>query len=218
MSHSHASSVAHQFDDAAQQKESVTLGMWLFLATEIMFFGGLFLGYSIYRSHYPAGFAFASHHLDIALGGFNTVVLILSSLTMAMAVHSAEIAKKKSLLFYLVTTLGLGALFLGVKVIEYSHKFHAHLIPGPHFALKGTAAAPMGAEMFYCFYFAMTGMHAVHMILGAVVLIALIGMTVRGKITEQYHSPIEMFGLYWHFVDIIWIFLFPLLYLIGRHA
>ena len=208
--------VAHQFDDVAQQKEAVTLGMWTFIVTEVMFFGGLFLGYALYRVQNPMAFAAGSHHLDIALGGFNTVVLILSSLTMAMAVHSVQLGKRGKLILYLVLTLSLGSVFLGVKAIEYTHKFHEHLVPGAYFMPHGPEVP--GLELYFCYYFLMTGMHAIHMIIGAVGLVILIGMSLAGRFSEEYNSPIELFGLYWHFVDIVWIFLFPLLYLIGRHT
>ena len=190
--------------------------MWAFLITEVMFFGGLFAAYAVYRMQYPAAFDEGSHLLDIGLGTFNTVVLILSSLTMALAVRAAQMGKKNGTLFFLVSTLGLGTIFLGVKAVEYSAKFQHHLIPGHGFHPHGPN--PFGMEIYYSLYFAMTGMHAVHMIIGAAVLLVLIGMTAKGKIHAGYHSPIEMFGLYWHFVDIVWIFLFPLLYLLGRHA
>ncbi len=206
---------AHQFESPLQQYQASSLGMWVFLITEIMFFGGLFLGYTIYRSMYPAAFAAGSHHLDIRLGGFNTVVLIGSSLTMALAVHAAEIGKKKGQIFYLLATVFLGVVFLGVKGIEYSHKFHEHLVPGPHFHFEH---APREVQLFYSLYFAMTGMHAFHMIIGIGLILWLTVLAAKGRFTKAYHTPVEMIGLYWHFVDIVWIFLFPLLYLLGRHG
>ena len=212
---------AHQFDDPVQQYQASTLGMWLFLVTEIMFFGGLFLGYAIYRWQYPDAFAQSSHHLDVLLGGINTVILISSSLTMVLAVHAGHIGKKAGQIFYLVATLVLGAVFLGIKSIEYAHKFHEHLVPGPSFAPEWAGHSghvPAGAQLFFSFYFMMTGMHAFHMIIGAGLLTWLIILAAKGKFTSAYSTPIEMVGLYWHFVDIVWIFLFPLLYLIGRHA
>jgi cytochrome c oxidase subunit 3 len=209
--------VAHQFDDRAQQKDAVTMGMWAFLVQEVLFFGGLFTGYTVYRAYYPEAFIAGSHHLDIILGGFNTIVLIGSSLTMALAVNAAQNSKRGPLVGYLVATLFLGCVFLGVKVIEYKEKFDHHLVPGYNFQWPdgGTLANP--AQIFYSFYFVMTGMHALHMIIGAGVITPLIIMAIRGRFSKDYYSPIEMFGLYWHFVDIVWIFLFPLLYLIGRH-
>jgi cytochrome c oxidase subunit 3 len=209
--------VAHQFDDRAQQKDAVTLGMWAFLVQEVLFFGGLFTGYTVYRSYYPDAFIAGSHHLDIRWGGFNTAVLIASSLTMALAVNAAQNSKRSRLVGYLVATLFLGCVFLGVKVIEYSDKFDHHLIPGYNFQWDGDPALAHSTEIFYSFYFVMTGMHALHMIIGAAVITPLIFMAWRGRFSKDYYAPIEMFGLYWHFVDIVWIFLFPLLYLLGLH-
>lgn len=204
----------HQFDDMAQQNEAASLGMWLFLLTEIMFFGGFFLGYSIYRSHYYDAFVAGSHHLDIFWGGFNTVVLITSSVTMAFAVRAAQLGNKKHIQLFLILTLILGFAFLGVKYIEYSHKFHDHLIPGYDFIWTGKGN-PRHVQLFYGFYFGMTGMHALHMIIGAGLLIWLLVRVSQNVFTTEYYAPIENFGLYWHFVDLVWIFLFPLLYLIG---
>ena len=223
MSDAHASTaaahhdpfVAHQFDDRAQQKNAVTLGMWAFLAQEVLFFGGLFTGYTVYRSYYPDAFIAGSHLLDIRLGGFNTVVLIASSLTMALAVNAAQNSKRRPLVGYLVATLVLGCVFLGVKVIEYTDKFTHHHVPGYDFQWDGLLANSV--QIFYSFYFVMTGMHALHMIIGVAVITPLIIKAARGHFSKDYYSPIEMFGLYWHFVDIVWIFLFPLLYLLGLH-
>jgi cytochrome c oxidase subunit 3 len=209
--------VAHQFDDRTQQKDAVTLGMWAFLAQEVLFFGGLFTGYTVYRSYYPEAFIAGSHHLDIHWGGFNTAVLIASSLTMALAVNAAQNTKRSRLVGYLIATLFLGCVFLGVKVIEYSDKFRHHLIPGYDFQWDGAPALAHSTEIFYSFYFVMTGMHALHMIIGVAVITPLIIMAIRGRFSKDYYAPIEMFGLYWHFVDIVWIFLFPLLYLLGLH-
>ena len=193
------------------------MGMWAFLVQEVLFFGGLFTGYTVYRAYYPEAFIAGSHHLDITLGGFNTIVLIGSSLTMALAVNAAQNSKQRPLIGYLLATLFLGCVFLGVKVIEYKEKFDHHLIPGYNFAWPDGGPLSNATQIFYSFYFVMTGMHALHMIIGAGVLTPLIIMAVRGRFSKDYYSPIEMFGLYWHFVDIVWIFLFPLLYLIGRH-
>lgn len=206
---------AHQFDDAAQQHEASWLGMWVFLATEVMFFGGMFLGYTIYRSAYPLGFAGASNHLDIALGTINTAVLICSSFTMALAVRSAQLGARKPTIIFLILTMILGAVFLGIKFTEYYAKFEEHLVPGSAFAYEGSQA--YAAEIFFSFYFAMTGMHALHMIIGLGLLTTLIIKTARGSFSALYNTPVELIGLYWHFVDIVWIFLFPLLYLVGRH-
>lgn len=203
-----------QFDDAVQQHEAATLGMWIFLATEVLFFGGLFTGYTIYRSAYPAAFGEASRHLDIVLGAVNTGVLLLSSLSMAMAVQSAQLGKQRRLLGFLTSTAVLGAVFLAIKFTEYAQKFHEHLVPGLQFAFPG--AESQHAQLFFSFYFAMTGLHALHMMIGIVMIGVLMVMTLTGRFTPEYHTPIETIGLYWHFVDIVWVFLFPLLYLVNR--
>ncbi len=212
----HSSAVAHHFDSAEQQHHASFLGMWLFLVTEIMFFGGLFAGYTVYRRANPAAFADASAHLDVFLGGFNTAILIGSSLTMALAVHAAQTGRKNRLVACLLLTIGLGAVFLGVKAVEYSHKYHEHLIPGASFQYDAPVHAA-GAEIFFSFYFAMTGMHAAHMVIGIVIMLILVHQSLKGRYTPAYFNPVEVTGLYWHFVDIVWIFLFPLLYLLGRH-
>jgi cytochrome c oxidase subunit III len=215
MSPSSTRALAHQFDDPAQQFAASSLGMWAFIATEILFFGGLFAGYSVYRLSYPDGFAAASHHLDIVLGTVNTAVLIGSSLTMALAIFSARFRSPRMIVVFLLATLVLGTVFLGIKGAEYSHKFHEHLIPGANFSFPG--ANPRGVEIFFSFYFAMTGLHALHMVIGAALLVVMTIRAWRGHFSAEYYTPVEMVGLYWHFVDVIWIFLFPLLYLIGRH-
>ena len=205
----------HQFDDAAQQYEASALGMWVFLVTEIMFFGGLFTAYVAYRSAYPGAFGAASDHLDLTLGAINTAVLIGSSLTMALAVHSSQVGKRGRLTIFLLLTMLLGSVFLGIKAVEYADKFHHGLVPGPHFTFAGPEANH--AQLFFSLYFAMTGLHAVHMIIGLGVLAVLVLQARKGRFGTRYHTPIELAGLYWHFVDIVWIFLFPLLYLIERH-
>ena len=214
MSETHVT-LAHQFDDREQQTEAATLGMWAFLSTEVLFFGGLFTGYAVYRANFPEAFAEGSQHLDILLGGINTAVLISSSLTMALAVHAAQSGRRQTLIAFLLATILLGSVFLGIKVVEYSHKFHDHLVPGPSFQFPGPFARQV--QLFYSFYFAMTGMHAVHMIIGVGILAGLISMAWKNRFSAEYYTPVEVTGLYWHFVDIVWIFLFPLLYLLGRH-
>ncbi len=208
------SALAHQFDDLAQQWDASTFGMWVFLVTEIMFFGGLFAGYTVYRSAYPEAFAAASLHLDWTLGGINTVVLISSSLTMALAVRAAQLGQNRSVVRYLIGTLALGTVFLVIKVFEYHHKYVEHLIPGPSFLFEGPHARE--AQMMFSFYFAMTGMHALHMVVGVGLLVYFIFQARANKYSPEYFGPVEVMGLYWHFVDIVWIFLFPLLYLIGH--
>jgi cytochrome c oxidase subunit 3 len=206
---------AHQFDDAEQQRDASALGMWIFLVTEILFFGGLFTLYVAYRTAYAPAFAHASNHLDLTLGAVNTAVLIGSSLTMALAVHAAQVGRRGGQVAFLLLTILLGATFLGIKAFEYGHKFHDGLVPGAGFRWPD-ADAPH-AELFYSLYFAMTGLHALHMVIGIGVLAVLVVMARRGAFGPAYYTPIELTGLYWHFVDIVWIFLFPLLYLIGRH-
>jgi len=211
-----AATVAHQFDDAEQQRGAAELGMWIFLATEVMFFGGMFTAFTVYRWLYPEAFAHASRHLDVLLGGINTVVLIGSSLTMVLAVHGARQGRRAMLLSCLALTMLLGATFLGIKGVEWMHKWEDGLVPGLRFTLTGRDAGP--EELFFFLYFAMTGVHAVHLIIGICVVGVILVLAWRGRYTPAYHNPVEVTGLYWHFVDIVWIFLLPLLYLIGRHG
>jgi len=210
------SALAHHFESLDQQKEAATLGMWVFLVTEVLFFGGLFAGYAIYRTWYPDAFAAASSELDIVLGSINTVVLITSSLTMALAVHAAQTGERRLVLWLLLATMALGATFLGIKGVEYYHKFAEHHVPGPAFSFEPEHFSQ--AQIFFSFYFMMTGLHALHMVIGLGIMVVMLWWTWNGTITVEYANPIEVSGLYWHFVDIVWIFLFPLLYLIGRHG
>jgi cytochrome c oxidase subunit 3 len=205
----------HQFHDLDQQHNAATLGMWLFLGTEVMFFGGLFAAYMIYRVWYPETFGAASRTLDITLGAVNTLVLITSSLSMAFAVRAAATDQRRQMMTLLVITMMLGIVFLGIKGVEYYQKFVEHHVPGLGFHFEGPD--PARANLFFSLYFAMTGFHALHMIIGLGVLTALLVMAARGRFSAAWHTPIENSGLYWHFVDIIWIFLFPLLYLVDRH-
>jgi len=210
-----AVTLKHHFANDEQQKDSATIGMWVFLVTEIMFFGGLFLAYFAYRQAYPAAFASASGKTNLWLGAANTTVLICSSLTMALAVNSASLGKRKLLVLFLTLTLMLGGVFLGVKAYEYHDKWVHHEVPGYHFDCEGCDDAGH-TPLFFSLYFGMTGLHATHMLVGFVILLVLIAQSAKGKYTAKWYTPIEMFGLYWHFVDIVWIFLFPLLYLIDR--
>ena len=216
--HPNPTGFSHQFEDIDQQHEAGRLGMWIFLATEILFFGGMFTSYTIYRALHLPSFVIGSHLLEVQFGATNTVVLICSSLTMALAIRSAQVGKSKStIIFYLVLTMILGALFLGLKLrFEWYHDYVEHIVPGFGFAYRPEwgSAAP-GVQMFMCFYFFMTGLHAIHMVVGLGILAVLVGMAARGRFTSKYYVPLEISGLYWHFVDIVWIFLFPLLYLIG---
>jgi cytochrome c oxidase subunit 3 len=212
--HPHVPGLAHHFDSLEQQTEASTLGMWVFLVTEVLFFGGLFMVYTVYRTMYPEAFAAASHTLDITLGTINTAVLITSSLTMALAVHAAQLGQRRLIMIFLLATMALGAVFLGIKGVEYYSKFVEHHVPGPSFHFEEPQLAAH-AQIFFSLYFLMTGLHAAHMIIGFGIMLFMLGWTWKGTITADYHSPIEIAGLYWHFVDIVWIFLFPLLYLLG---
>ena len=218
----------HHFENMEQQREAGTLGMWVFLVTEIMFFGGMFLAYTLYRRTYGEAFAVASNHLSLPLGTVNTIVLIFSSLTMAMAVYFTQIGKRRPQIISLILTMILGATFLGIKAVEYKDKYDNNLIPGK--LIPGHPFNPDRHEMhipddvpngnvalFYWIYFAMTGMHALHMIIGLGILSVILFFSVKGRYNPEYFNPVEITGLYWHFVDIVWIFLFPLLYLLGRH-
>lgn len=207
--------LAHHFDDYDQQRESATLGMWLFIAQEVMFFGGLFLTYTVYRWKYPAYFALGSNQLDLTLGTTNTVVLIASSLTMVLAVRASQLGRAKEIVAWLAATMTLGTGFLVIKGFEYHHKFVHHLVPGESFHIAGTSDP--AAQSFFALYFCMTGLHALHMVIGLGLLAFLVPKALRGEFSAENHNWVEGVGLYWHFVDIIWIFLFPLLYLLGRH-
>lgn len=205
----------HHFADAEQQFDSAVLGTWIFLVTEIMFFAGMFMAYILYRSWYPEAFAQGSHELDVRLGALNTAVLIGSSFTVVLSVRAAQQGKRGPLLRWLLATIALGLVFLGVKAVEYYAKWQHHLVPGPSFHWSGPNSEQV--ELFFSVYFAMTGLHALHMVIGAGLFAWLVIQTVRGRYTASYYTPVECTGLYWHFVDLVWIYLFPLLYLIGRH-
>ena len=205
--------LAHQFDDPAQQHEASNLGMWAFLLTEIMFFGGLFAGYTVYRTAYHAGFVAGSQHLDVLLGTVNTAVLISSSLTMALAVHAAQVGRRQLLMRFLLLTMLLGLVFLSIKGFEYWHKYHEGLVPGLRFTYAGPY--PNQVQLFLLCYFLLTGLHALHMVIGLGLLTILAVLAWRGVFSAAYSTPVEIIGLYWHFVDIVWIFLYPLLYLVG---
>jgi cytochrome c oxidase subunit 3 len=206
-----------QFNTAEQQKDASSLGMWVFLITEVMFFGGAFAAYTVYRSIYPGVFGAASRTLNTTIGALNTAVLLCSSFTMVLAVRAGQLGRRKQIMVFLVLTLILGMVFLGVKGYEWNEKYVEHHIPGPSFQMEGPGLQDH-AQLFFSVYFAMTGLHAMHMVVGAGLLSWLLYQTWRGKFSAAYYTPIDMVGLYWHFVDIIWIFLFPLLYLIDRHG
>ena len=233
--HPHHAALQHQFQTMGQQKEAAVLGMWAFLLTEILFFGGLFMAYLLYRTWYHDAFRAASTSITLFWGALNTVVLIGSSLTMALAVRAAQTNKRQATVNWLILTMVLGLVFLGVKVIEYADKFEHHHVPGPNFVWEAPgheAAAthesthPVSpdaphfqqhTQIFFSLYFTMTGLHALHMIIGIGLMSVITWMAWKGRFDGEYYTPVEMSGLYWHFVDIVWIFLFPLLYLVERH-
>jgi cytochrome c oxidase subunit 3 len=189
------------------------LGMWLFLVTEMLLFGGLFVGFGLMAAKHQAAFHAARAHLDRTLGTLNTVVLLVSSFTMVMAVLSARENRRKALVGFLIATLLLAGVFLGVKYFEYSHKFHEGLLPGKYYSHQGDTVPGQG--MFFSFYFMMTGLHGIHILGGMSAMLWLLRRSLRGDFSSRYYAPVEYVGLYWHLVDIIWIYLFPLLYLIG---
>lgn len=210
--------VAHHFDDAAQQHESAVLGMWAFLVTEFMFFGGMFLAYVIYRLSNEAAFGAASRHLDVPLGTVNTAVLLTSSLTMALAVHAVQSHHRRSLIGFLIATMVLGSIFLGVKAYEYHHKYVEQHVPffDLPFNLEGVEPSDQHMfKMFFVIYFFMTALHATHMVIGMVFMALYVISAARGGNIYRLATRVELFGLYWHFVDIVWIFLFPFLYLVA---
>jgi cytochrome c oxidase subunit 3 len=205
--------VAHHFDNADVQFDAGRMGVWLFLVTEILLFGGLFCAFFVFRSWYYADFVEAHHHLDRTLGAVNTLVLICSSLTMALAVRAGQMSNKKLAHWLLVVTLACAGIFLAIKFVEYRHKFHEGLLPGMYFhghGFKGTHAG-----IFFAIYFMMTGIHGLHILIGMGLITWVLIRNRRGEFSSKYYAPIEGVGLYWHLVDLVWIYLFPLLYLIS---
>jgi len=208
--------IKHQFDTAEQQREAATMGMWLFLATEVLLFGGMFLGYTIYRVSYPQAFAEASRHTLVVFGSINTAILLSSSCVMAFAVRAARANRSGALALLLLVTALLGAVFLGIKGVEYSQEISERLLPGGGFHIE--ASDPARSEMFFYLYWLMTGVHALHVSIG-VLLLAFFALRAWFRNAFANHdTPIELLGLYWHFVDIVWVFLFPLIYLVDRHS
>lgn len=217
--------LAHHFETREQQEEACTMGMWLFLAQEVMFFGGMFGAYAIYRWRFHEAWFAGSSHLDYVVGGINTVVLLLSSFTMALAVYHTQVNNTRKLVRYLMLTLVLGFVFVGLKLwLEWWPKYNDGLIPGvlwnPHghyadLAYFGGDGGQGALQLFYWLYFVMTGMHALHMVIGfGIIILWLLPMAMRGKFHSEKYMPILFFGLYWHFVDIVWVFLFPMFYLV----
>lgn len=233
--HEHPPYLRHHFNSMDQQNDATRFAMWLFLLTEVMFFGGMFVAYMIYRNWYYVSFVAASHQLSVPMGGINSAILITSSFTMALGVWCAQMHRKAGLIFFLIITLVLGIVFLGIKAGEYKEKFEKHHYPGSHYSVQSflnPASDPVAVaakdkplpldearrtELFFSLYFAMTGMHVLHMIVGMGILIFVIFQARLGAYTTGHTAFVEYFGMYWHFVDVIWIFLFPLLYLINRH-
>ena len=208
--------LAGHFDDLEQQRDTAVLGMWVFLAAEMIFFGAIFLGFVEFRHSYPGDFAVASNHTKIILGTANTLILLTSSLSMALSVHAAQEGKSGRLIGFLAVTMALGSAFLGIKFLEYYLEYREGLVPGPRFRLQG--ADPRHAQLFFLCYFTMTGIHALHLLIGIGLLGFLAVKARAGRSTSENHNAVEVVGLYWHFVDVVWIFLFPILYLLGRHV
>lgn len=210
----HEPGVAHHFDDAEQQREASTLGMWTFLATEVMFFGGVFAGYLVFRGYYYNAFVEGASHLKQWLATVNTIVLLTSSFSVALAVRASHLRDRTALTRWLWVTVGLGALFLVFKAYEYLAEWHEQLVPGLNWFQP---EAPREMQLFFVFYFTMTAIHATHMIIG-IVLMGISALRARQGAYDLNANYVEGLGLYWHFVDIVWIFLFPLLYLIEYRA
>lgn len=204
-----------QFATPDQQRETASIGMWIFLITEVMLFGGLFMAYTVYRLSAPQAFDTGSSEMEITLGAINTAVLICSSFTMALAVHSAETGKTRLLALFLITTMIIGAIFIGIKFTEYYLHYRDHKVPGFWFEFHGINAAKV--QMFFVFYFIMTGLHALHMTIGLGVLSVLLFRTLLGSFSAAYHTAVDLGGLYWHFIDIVWVFLYAVFYIPGLH-
>jgi cytochrome c oxidase subunit III len=214
--------LAHHFENLEQQRETETFGMWLFLATEILIFGALITAYAIYRVRYPHDFEAASSKLNVLIGSINTIVLLSSSLTMVLSVHAVRTGQQKMLLTCLTLTIVLGGTFLGLKALEYYLDYKENLVPGLAFEPGEWTALtppvnPQRVKLMLVFYYIMTGLHAVHMLVGMGLLVWLIARARKGTLTPVSYMAVEVVGLYWHFVDIVWIFLLPLLYLTGTH-
>lgn len=204
---------AHHFKDSAHEVETSKFGLWLFLATEILMFGGLFVGYAIFHAMYPETFLAGSKFLDWRLGALNTVILLISSFTVVMAIHAAQTGQKKKILINLYITLICAGGFMVVKYFEYMHKIHLGLLPGDLFSYADASVANL--PLYFSFYFMMTGLHGSHVIAGMALIGWLIVRAHKGHFGPKYYTPVECVGLFWHLVDLIWIYLFPLLYLVG---
>lgn len=205
-----------QFATPEQQRETASIGMWVFLITEVMLFGGLFTAFTVYRLSHPMAFDAGSAHMEFLLGGINTAVLICSSYTMALAIHSAATGKEQRVVLFLLATMVIGAVFLGIKFTEYYLHFQDHKAPALWFDYSGPQAPYV--QMFFVFYFLMTGLHALHMTVGIGILSVLLFRTLLGSFSAEYYTPLELGGLYWHFIDIVWVFLYAIFYIPGLHV
>ena len=206
---------AHHFETAEQQFAAAKLGMWVFLVTEILFFGGLFVAYAVFRTLHPEVFVNSAALLDTKLGAINTVILLFSSLTMAWAVRCSQLGQQRGLVVCLSLTIAAAVVFLGIKGVEYSHKFHEGHLWVSQYGDATDAGTFDRAGTFFSVYFAMTGLHAIHIIAGIGAIGWLLRRSIRGDFSPSYYTPVDVVGLYWHLVDLVWIFLFPLLYLVG---
>lgn len=206
---------AHHFDSADHEFQAAKQGMWLFLVTEVLMFGGLFVAYGIFRGLYPQMFHDAHKMLAVNLGATNTIVLITSSLTMATAVTATQKGQRDRAIVTLVLTFLLACCFLVIKYFEYSHKFHDGLLPGGHFSNPELMKEDPKSPLFFSLYFMMTGLHGIHVLIGMGLIAWMLVRTIRNEFSPYWYTPIELTGFYWHFVDLIWIYLFPLLYLVG---
>jgi len=211
--HEHSPFLQHHFAEMRQQSEASKTGMWLFLVTEVLLFGGLFVGYGITHMKHPEAFREAHHHLDRIMGALNTIVLLVSSFTMVMGVWAASMGKRKLLILFLVLTLVCAGIFLVVKYFEYSHKFHDGLLPGKYYTHQGDTVP--GQFLFFGFYFMMTGLHGIHVVIGMIAIGWILVRAIKGHFGPDYYGPVDLVGLYWHLVDMIWIYLFPLMYLLS---
>jgi cytochrome c oxidase subunit 3 len=221
MASSHATTHWHHFEDLEHQQQATLFGMWIFLATEVLIFGGIFTAYTVYRIAYVADFEVASRQLNLWIGGINTLVLLTSSLTMVLAIHAIRQGRSHSSAMHLLLTAALGTTFLAFKAVEYYLDYRENLVPLFAFNPAEWAALnvrPEHVQLFLIFYYFLTGLHAIHLLIGIAVVLVLAWLTHRDHFSAEYHSPIESWGLYWHFIDVVWVFLLPLLYLIGSRA
>jgi cytochrome c oxidase subunit III len=221
MATDHSPTHWHHFDSLEHQQRTTVFGMWAFLATEVLIFGGMFTAYTVFRTQYGPAFEAGSRHLNLWIGGINTIVLLTSSLTMVLAVHAAKLGQRRNTTIHLLLTAALGTAFLVLKALEYYLDYRDNLVPIYAFNPSEWTALnvrPQNVELFLVFYYCLTGLHAFHLIIGIAVVLVLAWFAARNYFTGGFHSPVEAWGLYWHFIDVVWVFLLPLLYLIGTRA